>query len=374
MARPKAGKKNPPGKPSRGPDGRVAVFADRTADYAAVLAAPFSNPNAHVPIAPTVPSALRSYKASTTMTVGTAGVGFVVANPFLGCASDGPAAIYSNVAYAGTTIAPGAAGTTALYTNAGVAVASWTFSKARVVAAGLRIVPTGPNMDINGTIVKICCPGGDSISGMTQAILTGYDGVINTRITTGTQSVVWAPCMPDDYNWYVPTTTFTDFAPCMGVLVTATAGDTFLVEIVMHYEVVGQYSGGATRVMPDTEAAFAITAAATERNTGGQNGSGMSVSGVLSAASQAITDVSHAIGTVASLAGPAYSGVAGVATAIGNASSAYRVYSKGRDTPAQRRLINRRQRQLDNTAYFDRQAREEKEHGDFSPSGWYEDL
>ena len=139
---------------------QAVVLSRCAADYAMCLSNPFTGPLACVPVSPTVMSLKLRAWTKGEFKSGTAGVGYINADPYSAVASDLACVRHSDAAYAGSTVAlSGVAGTSAHFSNSPYINASFTNGAAgaqyRVVSAGLRIRYIGTELIVVVLLLRL---------------------------------------------------------------------------------------------------------------------------------------------------------------------------------------------------------------------------
>jgi len=193
---------------------------------------------------PCVPDlfALPSQKMVTRLrgqlTIGTAGMGFVILSPFC-AAADVNALCYTNSSFTGTSVVASGTGVVAgadgqipwIATNAPLV---------RMVAQGVRVRYTGTELNRGGMIIPMRASGaGDNLYGSTTTtILLRQDHEVKP-CDGRWHGAVFIPAFPAAYdfgsgNWPIGTTSNIR----LGVMCSGTAGNTYAYDVVRYWEVI----------------------------------------------------------------------------------------------------------------------------------------
>lgn len=248
--------------------------------YALAIADPFhpDSRDACIPVYPSPPSIKAAALGRLTMTIGTAGVGFVCVSPCL--ANNLPAVFITNASYALSTLSPLSANNT-LNTGVSVSNMSSPFTRAqlavtngsstvsgRMVSMGIRARYTGTTMKESGAYYCYVTP--DHSNVLANGVSTPSD--LGFFSETVVHNVTREPCelaifsidaAETQYSsqasegtsqLYYPYSghntavngafTYTDSSiamgsPCAIMAVTGEAGNTFVIEFIQHHEFTG---------------------------------------------------------------------------------------------------------------------------------------
>jgi len=235
----------------------------------------------------------RSQKYETTwsgnVTIGTAGVGYIIWDPTY--VNDKSAVFFTDATYAGTSAS-------AFSITAGSGVNAQTMygpyatgdfnpgdlgeCQGRVVANGLRIRYTGTELNRGGNAIIVYNEQGGSLVGHTLASeqFISYPRIIPKFEA---QEVALAPASSKAFEWVVTTNSFpwslsqgATAAPYMGIQFSGVAGNTFEVQLIVFCEAAG---GNVQSVSSESHAGRAdvvasIDAAANEMATSSQGPDG----------------------------------------------------------------------------------------------------
>jgi hypothetical protein len=237
--------------------------------YATAISAPW-DPEAQGCCIPTFPS--KSSQKSTawsrfTVTIGTAGIGFVMMSPTL--ANDNRVAHYSSATFAGTAFSAVATGVSAATINTpwnqGTLTGTSTTPpnvSGRLVSVGMSSQYTGTVLNQGGLVYALVEPNHGNLNNFAVANLSAYQETKISRVTSGKIWLVGAGIDAQEVQY--PEYTLTNqslypfsqnqvvdpaFSACgaaiLGYIFTGVPGNTFQVEIVQHME----YVGAATSTM-----------------------------------------------------------------------------------------------------------------------------
>lgn len=244
----------------------TAALTECAAKYLLACTDPW-NPRALGACVPSMPP-LKSQKqrryVRLTVTIGTAGTGFVTLDPNL--SNNAQCVTYTTGSYASGVI-PATLDTgvsTASVNSGGYALNQFGNAvgtvRGRIVSAAMSIQDISPVFDRGGMIYGLCQPEHESITAYTPALMAAYqeslvavnDGARHSIVAFGISPEETAyPSIPgagphSDYT--SPFSTSCTVAgydstvkqPIMGFMVTGKAGNTYQVEIVIHTEYIGQ--------------------------------------------------------------------------------------------------------------------------------------
>lgn len=236
--------------------------------YAKALADPWDEPD-ELPCIPdvvTIPSYKWTTKARGTFTVGTGGIGWVVASPFL-CAANGFTGAGSFVDYPIISTTTGYTGPSYGWTvNLGVintpgvvgsnpsSIVSGTQLQAgnctmRCVGHGIRVRYTGTELNRGGRLILFRDRGNGAVSQLTNGpSLLNDPSCYTTPVSRTWRGVTYVPAQSSllSYNAiqaFQPTSQATDTAARRGLIAYvdgSTSGNSFDYEITGYYEAVGQ--------------------------------------------------------------------------------------------------------------------------------------
>lgn len=206
-----------------------------------------------------LPSYKFSVRSRGTLSVGTAGVGYVVFAPKrfgndFSAATNFP--IYSTASnFTGTTISTTTGVTGVLgtymsrfpYTTANIGSGVGQL-QIRTVGSGLRVFYTGTELNRSGTLLAFREPNNATVSAMSATDIYSLNNTRSVPVDRRKHAVCWVPSSADDYEYADDPHNVTsangapnqDGPTCMGIMITgATAGITFDYEIISHYEALG---------------------------------------------------------------------------------------------------------------------------------------
>jgi len=240
--------------------------------YAAALGNPFDHDCAGVPAEfPPVPSLKTVAWVRGTMTIGTAGFGYVVVNPYMGMANDLGALAVTGAAFTGTTVALTGTGITQPTSNAVYSNASFGANAvlARISAAAVRIYPTMAEVDLNGQLLAGRHPDNRSLTGLSFTDMLKYKETALTPVTSKREAVTsfWQPVNPDETE-FVYDTSSVSARYALIACATGTAGKTFAYECFIHVEYAGANVQGRTSSVADPEGMSAVLTAAANTGSG----------------------------------------------------------------------------------------------------------
>lgn len=221
------------------------------------LANPFTAPLACLPTVPSIDSERVRVFVRGTMRIGTAGVGYVMANPFRmsynnglqDVGGDSRPVFYSNELFTGVVpaIATGAVpvpGALAANGNSPYTFAQFgagtNLNQFRLVSAGIRIAYTSAEVNRGGVVYGLMQPNHETFVGQTSANLGAYDGTAILGVPNRDwATVLYRPVDPDDVDWVYTSTAPVIQAPFMGFLIESAAGNAFQFEVFATLEVSG---------------------------------------------------------------------------------------------------------------------------------------
>lgn len=199
-----------------------------------------------LPTFPAVPSERLTAYTRVTASVGTNGFGFVMATPNIVSSTTTLIAnvMYSSSAFTGTA-------TTATLPTTGVVGAahnatgyspSQGVQEYRLVSMGIRAVYTGQDQTRSGIFLCHHDPQNDTLIGATEASLTGNDKVAQEATDDKWHSVIYLPVKPSDFEFISATVSPAVYPLC--IVFVGTAANTYSVEVVWHWEVIGTGARG----------------------------------------------------------------------------------------------------------------------------------
>lgn len=206
--------------------------------------------------------------AKGSMTIGTAGYGFVVLSPGLMAVNDKNSVLFSDAAYGGNSIGvvgPGVFGaaSNSMFVTADIGpgdLAAW-----RVVSAGLKIRYNGSQLNLGGTAHSLQHPQHEDLFAYTTPDLDAYVQSKRSVVDRVWTSVLYCPTQAG----YVTNLTAQQYVGAfMGILVQSIPGNTFDWEACLNFEVSGSHVRGQTYAVNDPVGFGAAAAAmATEGGT-----------------------------------------------------------------------------------------------------------
>lgn len=237
--------------------------------YIDSLIDPFEGPgDACVPMFPSFPSLKLRVFSRGTVTVGTSGVGFVLAQHTP--ANDVDNVFITGGGYAGVTITSAAAGVTAARNNSPYLATDFGASQGkaqnRVVSWGIRVRYTGTRLNMGGTIIALHEPDHQSLNNFTEANLLAFERAHRFAVTdTAWTQVCYQPIATDEFN-YLGTGAAGN--PYLGLFIKSTSQNTFEYECYLNYEVIGSNVRGKTPNDVDPQGTLVVTGALTQVNDG----------------------------------------------------------------------------------------------------------
>jgi len=221
-----------------------------SSDYARSLANPFSGPEACVPNYPVLLTRKTRVFARGTFSTGTAGFGFIAADPVNAVANNLNGVIASTPTFAGTTLSSAAAGVAGFSTNSEFTAAQFGETTAllqkRVVSAGLRIRYVGTVFDQGGQVLGFSDPEHNNLFGRTFADIDGELESARLVVSKNNWSTVrYRPFFESDLqlNGDFPATVLVDGSFYMAFLVQAASAGTSLTyeyEFYVNHEISGK--------------------------------------------------------------------------------------------------------------------------------------
>lgn len=275
---------------------RVAI-PDRTVAYLDSLLNPWKSLPASIPLVGP-PSQVISVRLRGTMVTGTNNDGFILCNPLAAIANDDTCVSTTNAAFSGTGFTH--TGVVNLSSNSPYATADIGDLAYRVVSCGVRTFCTNKFVDLGGSILGICQPGLETLSGVTFAEALTYVDAERVRVDSSEHNLVYFPCEPTDYDYRVA---LGDMS-CMGIYFQGPSDSlTADFEFVANIEVVGYKVLGAARPRQDSVGVSAVTTAIADHGIGLRTGATNALKAVLGQAAHYIADQSTAfVGPVAGAA------------------------------------------------------------------------
>lgn len=265
------------GNSFRRPRTRIA-WSTCVRQYAELLADPFRLLDCWcLPVPPTFPNERLSVFCKGGTATGTAGTGFVAMNPYAMVNGDNAFAsapvFASDATWTGTGIAipsgtsPGSNGVVGYpsnspYTGADIGPTSDDIQY-RLVAAGIRILYSGTELDRGGTIYGLCRPVDDSnntLVGAYTSTLRKYDYVsAHSPKSNVWEELIHVPSAGNSFSdKYIDTATYG--APNMAIMFTSSTPITYVWEAYAHFEVIGTPARGKISAEEDIEGTRAVQA------------------------------------------------------------------------------------------------------------------
>lgn len=153
---------------------------------------------------------------------------------------------YTDGAFTGTTFARSGVGVTAqARSTLPYALASQDGVSGRLVGLGLRIRSTAAPLNVNGTVFAAQVPADQSLTGWTIAALTAtaYSKPLTTKMALdGWRYIMWQPMSEENISFMpLPGETLTGWTyENMGFWVVGSGSQSFVWEVVEHWEFVGR--------------------------------------------------------------------------------------------------------------------------------------
>lgn len=265
-------------------------------EYVCALEDPFNcSATACVPTYPSFPSRKMIAFAKGTLTVGTAGVGFLFSNGTL--ANDQNAGWYTTSTFAGTTLSTGAAGVNAISLNGDYNNSAYGstpgFIQSRMVGFGIRVRYTGTELNRSGEIRVLEEPFHLSLSGTSAASFDAYDKSRKFQVNRQWTAVTYHPVFPSDLD-YTASDNPVGTNGFLGILITSLSQNTFDFEIFCLAELIGSTVRGKTPSISDTIGADAIYNVVQSREKDGYQGQ-PPIQRILNLATDAISNVMSGI-------------------------------------------------------------------------------
>jgi hypothetical protein len=227
---------------------RVVHFAECSRLYLRATLDPWDvlNHEDHLPCIPDEfdqPSFKYGTRVRGTFTIGTQGIGFVVASPLNGVLTSNTAA-YTGSGFTGTTISTGVTGVTLASDAQLVAASAAVAPNYRLVACGLRVRYTGTTLNAGGQILPFrALPSGDSVNGCAFADILQRQDHSTKPCTRAWYGTVWFPTFADATKFTASSFDVTSsFNQKVGVIVSGAAGNTYEFDMVRFWEVVADTS------------------------------------------------------------------------------------------------------------------------------------
>lgn len=183
------------------------IVSDYAKRYARLLANPYDEELVGLPNSPVLNTRTSRVWNQGTFESGTAGVGFVVADPLAAAAGDNTCVITSTNTYATNAIdTTGAVGTASFNSNSEYLQANFGpgMIEARVVAAGLRVWNQTNVLALGGQVAGIHHPSHTNLNGYTQTALSQLDEheIFSGKLAADQKiSVVYRPVDTDDNDF-----------------------------------------------------------------------------------------------------------------------------------------------------------------------------
>lgn len=304
--------------------------------YAAALSNPWSDValGCCLPIEPVRPSQKIRVRATVSVVCGTAGVGFVMFSPCI--ANDWFSYYYTTSTYAGTSFSCTLSGVNTVATT-GVAGGYFsdipytstyfqstnTGASARIAAVGLKATHTSAKLTRQGVWYAYVNPDHSCNDGINPTSYAQMPGARILPIDVPSVTLTSGPTDVDEYDWHRPyqsgttvgesynypwsngtwfgkdvlnTTAYGNgAAPLIVGIVGGAAGQSFLVDLVLHVEYSGKNMSGLTLSHNDERAAKALLTANSRHNTTGNSPSSLSFSGALAAVKNVIGSATEVI-------------------------------------------------------------------------------
>lgn len=240
-------------------------------DYAIALRDPFESQPSGLPSFPPLPSQKLITRARGSAAVGSGGFGFVSVYPDLMASSDGYVGLapvnFSQVAYAGLTVAPLAAGTGTAFANAPWpnAVFSVQALQYRLVAVGLRLKFIGAELDCQGYALPFTHPDNDTLNGYAEADFLKWPQALRDEFSSSRNwvSTTWCPTQPSDLEFKAVIGNSASVRNSMAIAFTGKASSQWVMwEACAIVEYVGTLAPSRTMSVADVEGMNSVLTAA----------------------------------------------------------------------------------------------------------------
>jgi len=193
-----------------------------------------------------IPSKKVKIMTRSSFTVGTAGVGFISVSPKGASCSDVAFANVTSATFTGAVITDSGGG---FVNTVFMLQAPLTFANLgtglnqiapRVVGFGVRVRYTGTELNRGGRLILFRATTMDfDSSGMSVSDLLAVRTTITRPVSRSWHSVAWLPGKSTDYDFFTTLANANTTSPLVILVEGATAGNTFEVELVGHYEYIG---------------------------------------------------------------------------------------------------------------------------------------
>ena len=253
-------------KKQNAPSRQKFILSACADQYLRALTNPFDTTisGACVPDLMDLPSKKIRVMGRTSFTIGTAGVGFITLSPRAGASNNVSCANTSLATFVGTTVTDSGvtvatnlmAQSPYLNTDFGIGVGKLQY---RLVGFGVRVRYISTELNRGGRLILFRAPASNfDATGATGADLLGFRTSITRAVSRSWVGLAYQPgSLSDDYDFHTivsdPNTTSPLVIFCDG----ATAGNTFEVEYIGHYEYNGQ-TNDTTRSHTDLAGMSAI--------------------------------------------------------------------------------------------------------------------
>lgn len=187
---------------------------------------------------PALPSQKVTSRNRGSVTIGTAGVGYILFRPTM--INTGPAALISTAAFTGTVTDVVATGVVSVFPNLPFTGLSDATVQARFVAGGVRVRYTGTELERGGTIISLEHPSHLALENLSEAEISSYTKAVHQQVDREWHSVTWQPIRPSELD--AGTTLHpgdSDPRYPLVIFVRGTAGSTYDFEMVQHVEYYG---------------------------------------------------------------------------------------------------------------------------------------
>jgi len=229
-------------------------------EYLYSLENPFTSSGREcVPMLPSFPSRKMKVWAKGSLTIGTGGWGFIYANP---AAANNLACIaFSGATFTGSAFAFSGTGVTTATNNSDYTASQFTSAagnlQCRLVSFGIRAFYSGTELTKGGEFRVIEEPNHADLTALSAINLDGYDKTCKFQMTRKWICVTYHPIFPTDLDYAASgqplgTNSF------LGILINASAANTFDWEYYCNFEVIGAIARGKTPSVTDTVGVDAV--------------------------------------------------------------------------------------------------------------------
>ncbi len=170
-------------------------------EYARAMANPFSGPLATIPDFPSVPSRRIRCFSRGYFYAGTAGVGYVLADPYLAATNDLNSVYTSDSTYPGTSLAVAGLGVVPGKTNPDYSSTDFgigALAQGRIIGAGLRVKYSGTELNRGGVLLGITSPNHQSLVNFDFTDVDKFDCSVRFRPGEKWNTTLYCPVSQDE--------------------------------------------------------------------------------------------------------------------------------------------------------------------------------